>query len=126
MYFLLTARVPPLCSYHVLTSPVICYCTDPRPRDIYLSVKESNYVNYWFANIGCFSIVLIYSPPVQTYVPHRQYGLRTVFLSYTVSGIGKLFRFRRPRKLHIFSFGLFHDARKQPTRRPCCQTIGVS
>ena len=31
-----------------------CYCTDARPHGIYLSVKERNYVNDWFASLGCF------------------------------------------------------------------------
>ena len=55
--------------------------------------KAIMHVNYWFASIGCFFTVRIYSPPVQIYVRHRQYGLRTVFLSYPVSGLVNCFVF---------------------------------
>ena len=37
-----------------------------------LFVKESNYVNYWFASIGYFNLIKLFlsTPPVRSYVHH--------------------------------------------------------
>ena len=112
-------------------SDVGCRMSDVRCGTLTSQMSDFNKSDVGFLQVVCRMLdgtykLPYYSPPVQISVRHRQYGLRTVFLSYRVSGFGKLFRFRRSRKLHIFSFGLFHDTRKQATPRLCCQTIGVS